>query len=113
MPCTQPDTAQGAIQFTPGHSRVADVAHLLILQKEMRLGPKAIRPENYEKMTEAESVIVAYLEKCEGRKLTEAKINLSLDQARAIGELEGEPTHYIPLCGVIARERERKRKGSK
>jgi len=96
LPCTQPDTAQGAIQFTPGHGRVVDVAHLLILQKEMRLGPKAIRPENYEKMTKAESAIVAYLEKCEGRKLTEAEINLSLDQARAIGQLDGERTASCP-----------------
>jgi hypothetical protein len=59
------------------------------------------------KLSEAEAVIVAYLEKSEGRKLTGAEINLSLDQARAIGELEGEPSRYIPLCGVIAEWRRR------
>jgi hypothetical protein len=54
-------------------------------------------------MTEAESSIVAYFEKCEGRRLTEAEINLSLDQTRAIGDLEGEPESIgVILCGVTA-----------
>ena len=37
--------------------------------------------------TAAEREIVATLERLEGRKLTEQAINLSLEQARALGEL--------------------------
>jgi hypothetical protein len=65
-------------------------------------------------LSEDELQIIAYLEKDRGRKLTPEEIHLSLEQAPAIGDLEGEPTHYIPLCGVIAEwKRERKRKSSK
>ena len=54
-------------------------------------------------MTEAESSIVAYFEKCDGRRLTEAEINLSLDQTRAVGDLEGEPESIgVILCGATA-----------
>ena len=37
--------------------------------------------------TAAEREIIATLERLEGRKLTEQEINLSLEQARALGEL--------------------------
>jgi hypothetical protein len=41
-----------------------------------------------EKMTQAEADLIAYLEKSRGRKLTAEEINLSLKQARALGELD-------------------------
>jgi len=37
--------------------------------------------------TAAEREIIATLERLEGRKLTEQEINLSLERARAVGEL--------------------------
>jgi hypothetical protein len=39
------------------------------------------------KLTPEEQKIIDFVEKNKGRKLTEQEINLSLEQARAIGEL--------------------------
>ena len=40
-----------------------------------------------EQLTAEEADLIKTLERLKGRKLTEQEINLSLDQARAIGEL--------------------------
>jgi hypothetical protein len=53
-------------------------------------------------MTRAELELVAFLEKRRARKLTPQEAHLALEQARAIGDLEGEPEGDVILCGVIA-----------
>jgi hypothetical protein len=53
------------------------------------------------KMTKEVRAIVAYLERSHGRRLTPQEIHLSLNQARQIGDLDGEPDIPMPpLCGV-------------
>jgi hypothetical protein len=42
--------------------------------------------------TPKELAFIKQMERMEGRKLTEQEINLSLDQARALGELSGQPS---------------------
>jgi hypothetical protein len=54
------------------------------------------------KYSKAEREIIAWLEWDRGRKLTAEEIYLSLEQARAIGDLEGEPENNVILCGVVA-----------
>lgn len=43
--------------------------------------------EKYVKLSDEEKAIIDAIEKYEGRKLSEQEINLSLKQARAVGEL--------------------------
>jgi|GraSoi013_2_20cm_2_1032436.scaffolds.fasta_scaffold62632_2 hypothetical protein len=54
-------------------------------------------------MTKEEREIVEFLERSFGRALTPQEIYLSLQQARQIGTLDGEPDGPLPpLCGVVA-----------
>jgi hypothetical protein len=51
-------------------------------------------------MTPAELELVAFLEK-RGRKLTPQEAWLAIQQARQIGDLDGEPEGWLPPpCGV-------------
>jgi hypothetical protein len=53
------------------------------------------------KMTKDERSIIEYLERSYGRALTPQETYLSLQQARQIGDLDGEPDGPLPpLCGV-------------
>jgi hypothetical protein len=49
--------------------------------------PTSTRQKQQAARSPAEQDIIAALERSRGRELTEQEINLSLDQARAIGEL--------------------------
>ena len=50
-------------------------------------GTQPRKPAEKRQLTAEEADLIKTLERLEGRKLTEQEINLSLDQARAIGEL--------------------------
>ena len=50
-------------------------------------GTQPRKPAEKQQLTAEEADLIKTLERLEGRKPTEQEINLSLDQARAIGEL--------------------------
>ena len=50
-------------------------------------GTQPRKPAEKRQLTADEADLIKTLERLEGRKPTEQEINLSLDQARAIGEL--------------------------